>query len=95
MPKVIVIGSANMDFTIAVDRLPAAGETVLGREFYQSYGGKGANQAIAARRAGADVVFLTKIGTDANGRLMEKHFGSSGLPPTGSTASWPMTTSRG
>jgi ribokinase len=83
MPKVIVIGSANMDFTIAVDRLPAAGETVLGREFYQSYGGKGANQAIAARRAGADVVFLTKIGTDANGRLMEKHFGSSGLPPTG------------
>ena len=83
MPKVIVIGSANMDFTIAMDRLPAAGETVLGREFYQSYGGKGANQAIAARRAGADVVFLTKIGTDANGRLMEKHFGSSGLPPTG------------
>jgi ribokinase len=83
MPKVIVIGSTNMDFTVAVDRLPAAGETVLGREFYQSYGGKGANQAIAARKAGADVVFLTKIGTDANGRLMEKHFGSSGLPPTG------------
>jgi ribokinase len=83
MPKVIVIGSANIDFTVTVDRLPARGETVLGREFAQSYGGKGANQAIAARKAGADVVFLTKVGTDANGRMMEKHFVSSGLPPTG------------
>jgi ribokinase len=83
MPKVIVIGSANVDFTVAVDRLPAPGETVLGREFYQSYGGKGANQAVAARKAGADVVFLTKIGTDANGKMMEKHLVSSGLPPTG------------
>ncbi|HEX2055076.1 MAG TPA: ribokinase [Nitrospiraceae bacterium] len=83
MPKVIVIGSANIDFTVAVDQLPARGETVLGREFYQSYGGKGANQAIAARKAGADVVFLAKIGTDANGRMMEKHLVSSGLPPTG------------
>jgi ribokinase len=83
MPKVIVIGSANLDFTVAADRLPRPGETVLGREFYQSYGGKGANQAIAARKAGADVVFLTKIGTDPNGRIMEKHLLSSGLPPTG------------
>ena len=83
MPKVIVIGSANLDFTVAADRLPRPGETVLGREFYQSYGGKGANQAVAARKAGADVVFLTKIGTDSNGRMMEKHLLSSGLPPTG------------
>jgi ribokinase len=83
MPKVIVIGSANLDFTVAADRLPRPGETVLGREFYQSYGGKGANQAVAARKAGADVVFLTKIGTDQNGRIMEKHLLSSGLPPTG------------
>jgi ribokinase len=83
MPKVIVIGSANVDFTVAVDRLPTPGETVLGREFYQSYGGKGANQAVAARKAGADVVFLTKIGTDTNGKMMEKHLVSSGLPPTG------------
>ncbi len=83
MPKVIVIGSANLDFTVAADRLPRPGETVLGREFYQSYGGKGANQAVAARKAGADVVFLTKIGTDSNGRMMEKKLLSSGLPPTG------------
>ncbi len=83
MPKVIVVGSANLDFTVAADRLPRPGETVLGREFYQSYGGKGANQAVAARKAGADVVFLTKIGTDSNGRVMEKHLLSSGLPPTG------------
>lgn len=83
MPKVVVVGSANLDFTVAVDRLPGPGETVLGREFYQSYGGKGANQAVAARKAGADVVFLTKIGVDPNGRLMEKHLLVSGLPPTG------------
>jgi ribokinase len=83
MPKVIVIGSANLDFTVTVDRLPAPGETVLGREFHQSYGGKGANQAVAARKAGADVVFLTKIGMDPNGKMIEKHLVASGLPPTG------------
>jgi ribokinase len=83
MPKVMVIGSANVDFAVMVDRLPAPGETVLGQEFRQSYGGKGANQAVAARRAGADVVFLTKIGMDPNGKQMERHLASSGLPPTG------------
>lgn len=83
MPKVIVVGSTNVDYTVAVDRLPAAGETVLGREFYQSVGGKGANQAIAARRAGADVFFLTKLGTDANGRLLERHLTRMGIPGAG------------
>ncbi len=83
MRKVIVVGSANVDYTVAVDRLPAAGETVLGREFYQSFGGKGANQAVAARKAGADVFFLTKLGNDANGTLLERHLTGLGIPGAG------------
>jgi ribokinase len=83
MRKVIVVGSANVDYTVAVDRLPAAGETVLGRKFYQSFGGKGANQAVAARKAGADVFFLTKLGNDANGKLLERHLTGLGIPGAG------------
>ncbi|MES4786120.1 MAG: ribokinase, partial [Nitrospiraceae bacterium] len=83
MPKVIVVGSANMDFTVTVDCLPVAGETTMGKDFYQSFGGKGANQAVAAHRAGAEVVFLTKLGHDVNGRLIEQHLLSEGLPPEG------------
>ncbi|MBI4240887.1 MAG: ribokinase, partial [Candidatus Rokubacteria bacterium] len=52
MPRVTVIGSANVDFTVAVPRLPRPGETVLGGTLHVSHGGKGANQAVAARRLG-------------------------------------------
>ncbi len=83
MSKVIVVGSANLDLTVAVDRLPQPGETVLGGEFSRSFGGKGANQAVAAKRAGADVVLLTKLGNDPNGWLMEQHLLSVGLPKDG------------
>ena len=83
MPKVIVVGSSNLDLCVNVDRLPARGETVLGRDFYQSYGGKGANQAVAARKAGGDVILLSKIGTDSNGKLIEKNLVAMGLPQTG------------
>ncbi len=80
MPKVVVVGSANVDFTVAVDHLPAAGETVLGKDFYQSLGGKGANQAVAALRAGAEVTFLAKLGADAHGQQLELHLSFLGLP---------------
>jgi ribokinase len=83
MPKVIVLGSANLDFTVAVDHLPTVGETVLGREFYQSFGGKGANQAVAATRAGAEVVLLTMLGTDDYGSRIEQHLALLGLPREG------------
>lgn len=76
---VIVIGSSNIDFTATVDRLPAPGETVLGHRFRQSFGGKGANQAVAAVRAGAQVVFLSKVGVDANGALIERHLATQGF----------------
>lgn len=83
MPKVIVLGSANLDFTVAVDRLPTVGETVLGRDFYQSFGGKGANQAVAATRAGAEVVLLTMLGADDYGSRIEQHLTLLGLPCAG------------
>ena len=64
MAKVVVVGSTNTDMTVRVPRLPAPGETVSGGGFRVSGGGKGANQAVAAARAGASVVFVTALGTD-------------------------------
>ena len=76
---VVVVGSSNIDFTAVVDRLPGRGETLLGHQFLQSFGGKGANQAVAAARAGADVAFLSKVGRDANGDLIAQHLTTQGL----------------
>jgi ribokinase len=83
MPKVTVIGSANVDFTIAVDHLPVAGETVLGQNVCQSFGGKGANQAVAAKQAGARVAFLAKLGSDSHGRAISERLLSIGLSREG------------
>jgi ribokinase len=68
MPRVVVFGSSNTDMTVRLPRLPAPGQTMLGHSFLTSPGGKGANQAVAARRAGAEVVFVTAVGDDALGR---------------------------
>jgi ribokinase len=66
-PKIVVIGSANTDMIVRVPRLPARGETVLGGQYSSAGGGKGANQAIAARRLGAEVTFVARIGRDSLG----------------------------
>jgi ribokinase len=66
-PQVVVIGSANTDLTIPVPHLPHPGETVIGGGFQVLAGGKGANQAVAAARAGARVTFVAKIGCDSFG----------------------------
>ena len=63
-PKIVVIGSGNTDMVVSANRLPVPGETILGGSFYMNPGGKGANQAIAAARLGADVTFRSKIGYD-------------------------------
>jgi len=83
MPKVVVVGSANVDLTIRVDRLPQLGETVSGGEFYTSFGGKGANQAVAAHKAGAEVRFLAKVGCDQNGEAIIKNLEALGLTSDG------------
>jgi ribokinase len=83
MPRVLVIGSANMDFTVAVPRLPAEGETVTGGSFYVSHGGKGANQAVAARRLGGDVRFVGCVGQDPQGDQVVEQLAAEEIPTDG------------
>src|ERR1700687_5200910 len=66
-PNILVVGSSNTDLVIFCDRLPNPGETVLGGHFQMFGGGKGANQAVAAARAGARITFLGAYGPDTFG----------------------------
>lgn len=66
-PQIIVIGSSNTDMIVQLDKIPNPGETLLGGKFVTAPGGKGANQAVAAARAGGDVVFIARIGNDLFG----------------------------
>ncbi|MFJ1736341.1 ribokinase [Streptomyces sp. NPDC088254] len=66
----LVVGSANADLVIGVERRPGAGETVLGSDLSVHPGGKGANQAVAAARLGARTALLARVGDDAHGRLL-------------------------
>lgn len=77
--SLIVLGSANTDYTVLVDRHPLPGETLLGDELVIATGGKGANQALAAARSGAMPVFLGAVGDDGNGRQMLDALGSGGV----------------
>ncbi len=79
MGRVVVLGASLMDMNLRLDRLPTPGETRLGSSFFIATGGKGANQAVAARRAGADVVFLTAFGDDAFGRQMRDRYFDEGI----------------
>ena len=67
-PKIVVVGSANTDFVVHVPQLPSGGETVLGDQFHVVRGGKGANQAVAAARLGAEVTLVARLGDDNFGR---------------------------
>jgi ribokinase len=63
--ELTVVGSINLDFTLRLEQLPLPGETVTAREFFRAPGGKGANQAVAAARAGANVTIVGAVGDDA------------------------------
>jgi ribokinase len=78
-PRIVVAGSANMDLVGLAARLPLPGETVLGDGFVMTPGGKGANQAIAAARAGAACTFLGAIGSDAFGVTIKARLNASGV----------------
>jgi ribokinase len=80
---ILVIGSANVDFTVKVERLPQVGETVSGGDFRASYGGKGANQALAAHMAGAPVFMIAKLGRDPHGESLYQHMVAAGLSQQG------------
>ena len=73
-PKIIVVGSFNMDLVIKAERRPQKGETLIGQEFGMFIGGKGSNQAIAAARLGADVTMIGRLGTDLFGDTFMSEF---------------------
>ena len=71
MNKVCVLGSMNMDLVVKVNDIPRVGETILSKSFEKIAGGKGANQAVAAKRCGAEVAMIAKIGKDENGQILK------------------------
>jgi ribokinase len=87
VPRVLVVGSANVDFTVQVARLPRPGETVSGGTLLVNYGGKGANQAVAARRLGAEVRLIACVGDDASGRAIRQALVAEGIGVDGVVAS--------
>src|ERR1700741_2080943 len=82
VPRIAVVGSANVDLTTFSDRFPRPGETIFGQKFDLGFGGKGANQAVAARLCGADVVMVAKLGNDLFGEATVKNFKSLGIDTT-------------
>jgi ribokinase len=78
-PRVAVIGSANTDLTTFSDTIPRAGETLFGQRFDLGFGGKGANQAVAARLCGAEVLMVAKVGDDLFGEATIENFASFGI----------------
>src|SRR5881409_2217304 len=81
-PRIAVVGSANVDLTTFTDRFPKPGETIFGQKFDLGFGGKGANQAIAARLCGAEVLMVARVGSDLFGEATIKNFASFGVDTT-------------
>jgi ribokinase len=78
-PRIAVIGSANIDLTTFSDRFPKAGETIFGQKFDLGFGGKGANQAVAARLCGAEVFMVARVGSDLFGPATIENFKKLGI----------------
>jgi ribokinase len=78
--KIVVLGSSNIDFILRIPRFHEPGETILGEDLVTAYGGKGANQAVAAKRLGGKVIFLTKLGNDHYGKRYREYLKQMGLP---------------
>ena len=82
MKKIMVIGSISTDFNVQTDRRPKVGETVKGQSFSTSFGGKGANQAVAAARLGANVHMVGTVGSDEFGHLLIDNLEANGISTT-------------
>jgi len=78
-PKIVIVGSSNTDMVVRAERLPVRGETVLGEKFIMTAGGKGANQAVAAARLGAEVTFVARLGRDMFGDTALAGFQAEGI----------------
>lgn len=75
-PRIAVVGSANIDLVTFADKAPQPGETIFGQQFDMGFGGKGANQAVAARLCGADVSMVARVGSDLFGPATINNFKS-------------------
>src|SRR5262249_55112393 len=82
MPRIVVVGSANIDLVTYTDQFPRPGETIFGREFSLGFGGKGANQAVAARLCGAEVAMIARVGDDLFGPATIRNFEDRGIDTT-------------
>lgn len=82
-PEIVVVGSTNLDFTVTSDRIPQAGETVAGTSFSENFGGKGANQAVAAARTGVPVHMISAVGHDAYAERAIDNFRSHNISTEG------------
>ena len=82
-PTIVVLGGINMDLIAVTPRLPHPGETLVGERFYTAPGGKGANQAVAAARLGADVRLVGRVGMDSFGAEQLRSLHSNGVDTTG------------
>jgi ribokinase len=80
--RIVVVGSCNVDLTTFADRFPSPGETIFGSGFDLGFGGKGANQAVAARRCGADVAMVARVGKDLFGQATVDNFAQLGIDAT-------------
>lgn len=81
-PRIAVVGSANIDLTTFADRFPKPGETIFGQKFDLGFGGKGANQAVAARLCGAQVFMVARVGNDLFGPATIENFKKLGIDAT-------------
>lgn len=79
MGKIVVVGSSNTDMVVRSQRIPAPGETIMGNAFDIIQGGKGANQAVAAARAGSEVTFIAKVGNDDFGKAAISAYQKDGI----------------
>ena len=82
-PRIVVLGGINMDLVASTERMPAPGETVFGRSFHTAPGGKGANQAVAAARLGADVRMVGRVGQDEFGPSLIAGMEKEGIDVSG------------
>jgi ribokinase len=78
-PHIVVVGSANVDLTTFTNQFPRPGETIFAPQFHLGFGGKGANQAVAARLCGADVSMVARVGDDLFGPATLQNFASFGI----------------
>lgn len=81
-PRIAVVGSANIDLTTFTNEFPKPGETIFGQKFDLGFGGKGANQAVAARLCGADVFMVARVGSDLFGPATIENFRQQGIDAT-------------